>query len=66
MYQVYIKTETGYDQKKLLGEFNDFSRAYEKIETELAKNKDLKYVIEERTGSVDIYGELIIDIIEEN
>ncbi len=66
MYQVYIKTETGFDRKKLIGEFSDISKAYEKIETELTKNKDLKYVIEEITGSVDIYGELITNVVEEN
>jgi hypothetical protein len=66
MYQVYIKTETGFDSKKLLGEFDDIDDAYEKIETEQNKNKDIKYVIEETTGHVDNYGELISRVVEKN
>lgn len=66
MYQVYIKKDTGFDQKQLIGEFKDYDRAQEKIEAELAKNENLKYVIEEISGSVDIYGELITTVVEEN
>jgi len=66
MYQVYIKKETGFRSKTLIGEFKDIDKAYEKIEDELVKNKDIKYVLEETTGHVDIYGELTVDVIEEN
>ena len=66
MYQVYIKKETGFRSKNLIGEFEDIEKAYEKIEAELAKNKDIKYVLEETGGHVDIYGELTVDVIEEN
>jgi len=47
-------------------QFKDIDKAYEKIEDELVKNKDIKYVLEETTGHVDIYGELTVDVIEEN
>jgi len=66
MYHVYIKTETGFESKKLIGEFKDVDKAYEKIENELAKNKDIKYVIEETTGHIDSYGELLTSVVEEN
>jgi len=66
MYQVYIKTDTGLDKKRLIGEFRDFEKAQEKIEAELAKNPDFKYVIEETNGSVDVYGNLIVDVVDEN
>jgi len=66
MYQVYIKKETGFMSKDLIGEFKDIDKAYEIIENELAKNKDIKYVIEETTGHVNIYGDLTVDVIEEN
>lgn len=66
MYQVYIKTETGFERKKLIGKSSDYAEAYGLVEAELSKNKDLKYVIEETNGRVDIYGELIIDVIDEN
>ena len=66
MYQVYIKKETGFDPKYLIGEFKDFDAASERIQNELAKNPELKYIIEETTGRVDNYGELIATVVEEN
>ena len=66
MYQVYIKVETGFDPKKLIGEFREFDKACERADAELAKDKDIKYVIEETTGRVDNYGELIADVVKEN
>ena len=66
MYQVYIKKDSGFNSKDLIGEFKDIEKAYEKIENELAKNKDIKFVIEETTGHVDIYGDLTVTVIEEN
>lgn len=66
MYQLYIKTDSAFDGKKLIGEFSNIDDAHEKIEAEIAKDKDIKYVIEESTGSVNIYGDLISDVIEEN
>ena len=66
MYQVYIKKEKGFMSKDLIGEFNDIEKAYEKVSNELEKNKDIKYIIEETTGHVNIYGDLEITIIEEN
>ena len=66
MYQVYLKKDTGFNSKDLVGEFKDIEKAYEKIENELAKNKDIKYVLEETTGHVDIYGNLTVEVVEEN
>lgn len=66
MYQVYIKKESGYNRKELIGEYRDLEAAGEKVETLLAKNKDLKYVIEETTGAVDGLGELIARVVREN
>lgn len=66
MYQVYIKKETGYIQKELIGEYRDFNKACEKFETEVAKNNGLKYVMEETTGAVDGLGELIARVVKEN
>ena len=36
------------------------------IEEELAKDPNFKYSLEETTGHVNNYGDLIVDIIEEN
>lgn len=66
MYYVYIKKETGFESKNLVGQFKDIDDAYAKIESELAKNKDVKYVLEETTGHVNSYGELIAEVVEEN
>lgn len=66
MYQVYIKKETGFESKKLIGEFSDYDEVTERVEAELAKDSSIKYVIEETTGHVNSYGELIATVIEEN
>lgn len=66
MYHVYIKNQSGFDSRKLVGEFADYEKAQEKIEAELEKDGNIKYVIEETTGAVDVYGNLIVDIVDEN
>jgi len=66
MYQLYFKTDSGFDPKKLIGEFSDLEDVYEKLNAELAKDKDIKYIIEETTGCVDSYGELIANVVEKN
>ncbi len=66
MYQVYEKKETALGSKRKIGEYKDYDKANEKVEAELAKTKDFKYVIEETTGHFDSYGELISRVIDEN
>lgn len=66
MYQVYIKQDSGFDSKKLIGEYKDFDKAHEKVESELAKDTGIKYVIEETTGHFNSYGDLIAEVVEEN
>lgn len=66
MYQVYIIDEAAFDPKKLLCEFSDIDNARARLQRELAKDKDIKYIIEETTGHVDSYGELLATVVEEN
>jgi hypothetical protein len=66
MYYVYIKENTGFDSRKLIGEFPNVDDAYDKVDAELARNEDIKYVIEEASGYFDSYGELIKTVVEEN
>lgn len=66
MYYVYLKEETGFDSKKLIGEFREIDNAYAKIEAELAKDKNFKYVLEKTTGHVDNYGNLTEEVVDEN
>ena len=65
MYHVYIK-EQGLGSRKLIGEYKDLDDAYGRVDDEIAKNKDVKYVIEESTGHVNNYGDLIVNVVEEN
>ena len=66
MYHIYIKEKNVIDAKKLLANYKDLDEAYDRVEAELEKNPDFKYSLEETTGRVDNYGDLIVDIIEEN
>jgi len=66
MYQVYVKKGTGFNSKTLIGEYKDYEKASERIEAELAKDKDFKYVLEETTGHVNSYGDLVANIVDEN
>lgn len=66
MYQVYVIDETAFDPKKLIGEFSDIDIARSRLQKEFAKNEDTKYVIEETTGHVNSYGELLTTVVEEN
>lgn len=66
MYYVYTKQNTGFESKTLIGEFEDIEDAYDKIDEEIAKDKNFKYILEKQTGHVDIYGELTTQIVEKN
>jgi hypothetical protein len=66
MYQLYKKTESSYDKRKLIGEYRELEKVRSIIDAELAKDPEFKYIIEETTGKVDVYGELIVDVVDEN
>lgn len=66
MYHLYFKTDSSFNPKKKIADYDDIDQAYEKIEQEKTKNPDVKYIIEETTGYVDSYGELVADVVEEN
>ena len=66
MYHVYKKEKNVYDAKVLLGDYKDLDEADKRIEEELAKDPNFKYSLEETTGHVNNYVDLIVDIIEEN
>lgn len=66
MYHVYVIDETAFDPKKAIGDFSDLENARARVQRELAKDKDIKYIIEETTGHVDSYGELLATVVEEN
>jgi len=66
MYQVFIKTDSMFEDKKLVGEFKDLDEADEFIDAKIAKDPELKYIIEISTGSVDIYGNMITRVVREN
>ena len=66
MYQVYIIDKSAFDPKKMVGEFSDIENAHSRVEKELAKNNDAKYIIEQTTGHVNSYGDLVATVIEKN
>ncbi|MBR1977434.1 hypothetical protein IKA15_04060 [bacterium] len=66
MYYVYVKEENLFDSKRLIGEYRDIDKAYERADKEVAKNPAVKYSIEESNGNVDNYGELITTVVKEN
>jgi len=66
MYQLYSIDEAAFNPKKLMTEFKDYDKATERIGKELAKNKDFKYILEETTGHVNSYGDLLATVVEEN
>lgn len=66
MYQVYIKTDSDYNPKELIGEFINFEKACDAADEEVNKNKAIKYVIEETSGEVSAYGDLITRVVREN
>lgn len=66
MYQLYIIDESAFDPKKLVGEFSDIDNAHARLKKEFVQNEDTKYVIEQTTGHVNSYGDLIATVVEEN
>ncbi len=66
MYKLYAIRETAFGSKKLLSEYKELDKARERAENELEKDPEFKYTIEETTGHVDSYGELLSTIIDEN
>ncbi|NLE04636.1 MAG: hypothetical protein GX638_07530 [Crenarchaeota archaeon] len=66
MYQLYKKTQSGFDKRKLMGEYKELEKIREIIDAETAKDPEFRYIIEETTGKVNIYGELIVDVVDEN
>ena len=65
MYQVYIKDKNT-QAKKLIGEYRDADKACSRAEEELAKDSEIKYVIEETSGHVNSYGDLTTSVFDEN
>ena len=66
MYQLYIIDEAAFDPKKLVGEFSNIDNVRTRLQKEFAKNEDTKYIIEQTTGHVNSYGDLVADVVEEN
>lgn len=66
MYHVYVIDERAFNPKKLIGDFSSIENARTRLQKEFDKNKDTKYVIEQTTGHVDSYGELLATVFEEN
>jgi hypothetical protein len=66
MYQLYIIDEKLFDPKKLVCEFSSIDNIRARLNKEITKNADVKYIIEETSGHVNSYGDLIATVVEEN
>lgn len=66
MYQVYVIDEEAFDPKKMVGEYSNIDKAYAKVDNILKKDSEAKYIIEETSGFVDNYGELIATVVDSN
>ena len=66
MYQLYVIDNSAFDSKKMIGEFGSIDSTRARLEKEFAKDKDTKFIIEQTTGHVDSYGELLATVIDEN
>ena len=66
MYHIFEKQTKPFENRKHIRDFEDIDDAYDYVDKKLAENKDFKYVIEETTGFVDSYGELLRNVVEEN
>ncbi|MBE7706385.1 MAG: hypothetical protein E7Z91_03980 [Cyanobacteria bacterium SIG30] len=66
MYHLFAKETGKFDSRKHIKDFEDVEDAYDYVDKKLAQDADFKYVIEETTGFVDGYGELIRKVVEEN
>lgn len=66
MYHVYVIDESAFDPKKHIGDFSDLDNAKTRLQKEIVKDPETKYIIEQTTGHVNSYGELIATVVEEN
>jgi len=66
MFKVYVKSETSFDGRKHVGDFDDYDKAFEKVDNLIEEDKDVKYIVEETNGKVNIYGDLVVEVIDEN
>jgi len=50
----------------MIGEYRDLNTAYDKAESLIDGKPDLKYIIEETTGSFNSYGERLTRVIADS
>jgi len=66
MFHVYTQQRGASLTKTLVKDFKDLEEAFECAEKSIEGKSDLKYIIEETTGHVDSYGELLVDVVAES
>ena len=66
MFHVYTQQRGAALTKTLIKDFKDLEEAFECAEKAIEGKEDLKYIIEETTGHVDSYGELLVDVVAES
>ena len=66
MFHVYTQQRGATLTKTHVKDFKDLEEAFECAEKSIEGKSDLKYIIEETTGHVDSYGELLVDVVAES
>jgi len=66
MFQVYTEKKGDSFSKTMIGEYRDLNTAYDKAESLIDGKPDLKYIIEETTGSFNSYGERLTRVIADS
>lgn len=66
MYHVYTEKNRSELSRTLVGEYKDFDKALERAKKAIENKPELRYIIEESAGHVDIYGNLETEVVEES
>ncbi len=66
MYQVYTQKRGESLTKTLVSELKDLEEAFDLAEKSIEGKPELKFIIEETTGHVDNYGELLINTVAQS
>lgn len=65
MFQVYTQEGQKELTKAFIAEFSDYDEAMDCAEKTVEGKKGLKYIVEETNGSMNVYGDLIPEVIAE-
>lgn len=66
MFHVYTQKRGEELTKTLIKDFKDLEEAFECAEKSIEGKPELKFIIEETTGHVNSYGDLLVDVVAQS